>query len=503
MTNTIPVSQLVSSTPSVLGAGGIALVLNGLALTASTRVPIGSVLSFPSQAAVGAYFGLSSAQYTGSGVYFGGFSTSTIKPGSILYAQFNEANVAGYLRGGSLASMTLAQLTALSGTIILTVAGTPFTSSTITLSGATSFSNAATIIQAAFTSPTFTVTFDSVASAFVFTTDTTGATETITYATGTLSASLLLTQGTGAVTSQGAAAATPASFMAGIIGVTTNFVDFFTDFDPDNGSGNTQKQAFAAWANSTGNRYAYIAWDTDITPTESTTATTSLGNILETANSSGTAPIYAPINQSNIAYFVSGAIASINVNATNGRITLAYKSQQGLVADVTSATVAANLIANSYNFYGIYNEVNNNFTCLQTGSVTGQYLWLDSYINQIFLNSQFRLALMTLLTNVNTVPYGDAGSAMIDLTLATPIAQFGNFGGFSPGEVLSGSQIAAVNAAAGNIDVATTLQNRGWYLQVLNGTAQQRAARSTPPINFWYVDGGSIQVMNVASIEVQ
>lgn len=62
--STIPVSQLVGTTPSVLSAGGTAQALNGLTLTASTRVPIGAVLSFPNAAAVGAYFGLSSPQYT-------------------------------------------------------------------------------------------------------------------------------------------------------------------------------------------------------------------------------------------------------------------------------------------------------------------------------------------------------------------------------------------------------------------------------------------------------
>ncbi len=503
MTQTIPVSQLVSSTPSVLSAGGNALQLNGLCLTSSTRVPIGSVLSFPSQAAVGQYFGLSSSQYTGAGIYFAGFSTSTIKPGAILYAQYNEAAVAAYLRGGSLSALTLSQLQALSGTVILTVNGTLYTSSTISLTGVTSFSNAATVIQAAFTSPPFTVTFDSIASAFVFTDSTTGTASTITFATGTLSASLALTAATGAVLSQGAAAASPATFMAGVVGVTTNWVDFFTDFDPDNGVGNTQKQAFAAWTNSTQSRYAYIAWDTDITPTESTQATTSLGYILQQSASSGTCCIYAPVNMQNIAYFVSGAVASINVNAANGRITLAYKTQSGLVADVNSATAAANLEANDYNFFGIYSTSSNIFNVFQNGSITGQYLWLDSYINQIFLNSQFRLALMTLLTNVNSVPYGPVGNALIEQTLLTPIQQFGTFGGYSPGEILSGSQIAEVNAAAGNIDVATTLAQRGWYLQVLNASAQTRSARTTPPINFWYVDGGSVQKMNVASIEVQ
>jgi hypothetical protein len=92
---------------------------------------------------------------------------------------------------------------------------------------------------------------------------------------------------------------------------------------------------------------------------------------------------------------------------------------------------------------------------------------------------------------------------MIEQALSTPIQQFVNFGGCAAGTTLSGAQIAEINAAAGGIDAATAVQNQGWYLQVLNGTAQVRAARSSPPINFWYSDGGSVQQINIASIEVQ
>jgi hypothetical protein len=57
MTNTIPASEIVTVTPNVLAAGGSSLDLNGLILTTSSRVPIGTVASFATPAAVGAYFG--------------------------------------------------------------------------------------------------------------------------------------------------------------------------------------------------------------------------------------------------------------------------------------------------------------------------------------------------------------------------------------------------------------------------------------------------------------
>ena len=53
---TIPASELVNVSPSVQGAGGSAVDVIGLVLTTSTRPPIGSVLSFPSAAAVARLF---------------------------------------------------------------------------------------------------------------------------------------------------------------------------------------------------------------------------------------------------------------------------------------------------------------------------------------------------------------------------------------------------------------------------------------------------------------
>jgi hypothetical protein len=59
-----------------------------------------------------------------------------------------------------------------------------------------------------------------------------------------------------------------------------------------------------------------------------------------------------------------------------------------------------------------------------------------------------------------------------------------------------------VNAAAG-LAIDTVLSSQGWYLQILDATPQVREARGTPPCTFWYMDGGSVQNINLASVEVQ
>lgn len=585
---TIPASQLVNVTPSVLGVGGDGLDVIGLILTNSTRVPIGTVQSFPSAAAVASFFGAGSneASIAGGGAnkgagYFGGFNGANKVPAAILFAQYPSVAVGAYLRGGNVSALTLAQLQAISGSLNIVMDGGAFNAASVNLSAATSFSSAASLIQTALnaadpTQSTFTgaiagttltasavtgaplavgqtvlgsgvtagtiitalgtgtggsgtyivnnsqsvvseamttettpltVAYDSVSGAFIITSGITGAPSSAAFATGTISAALMLTSATGAVTSQGAAAAVPGSFMDGIVNITTNWVTFMTAFDPDGGSGNAQKQLFAAWVSGK-NRYVYVCWDHDSTPTTVVPATGSLGYILSQAGNSGTCLIYEASNH-NLAAFICGAAAAIDFTQTNGRITFAYKSQDGLTASVTDPTVAANLAGNpqasdrgnGYNFYGAYGTANAAFTWFQRGFITGAYLWLDSFINQVWLNNQLQLALLNLQNNAKSIPYTVAGDGLIEQALADPIAAGLNFGAYGPGAI-SSSQIAAVNAQAG-ADIASVLQTQGWYLQVLPASSASRAARTTPPCTFWYLDRGSVQAINLASVALQ
>lgn len=354
------------------------------------------------------------------------------------------------------------------------------------------------------------VTYDSVSGAFVITSGITGLVSTVAFATGTIAAALLLTSATGAVLSQGAAAATPAAFMNALITVTMNWATFMTAFDPDGGSGNTVKQAFAAWKGTVvpSNRFGYVAWDTDASPTVSVPAASSLGQILEANNDSGTflldgdaASGWTATTAAELAAFVCGAAASIDFTQQNGRITFAYKAQADLTGTVTTATIATNLGDNFYNFYGAYGAANENFTFLQDGQCTGPFEWFDSFINQIWLNNQFQIALLTLLANSKSIPYSNAGNALIRGALSSVIQAGLNFGAFAPGTI-SAAEAAEVNAQAGT-SISDALQAQGSYLQILVASSTVRAQRGSPPMTFWYLDRGSIQRLNLASVATQ
>lgn len=490
----IPASAYVKINPAVISGGGVALTLTAVMLTANAAVPIGAVMPFPSATDVGNFFGPSSTEKTLADVYFLGFDNSNAKPGNLYFSQYPTAPVAAYVRGASLAAVTLDQLKTFTGVMVVAIDGATKTSSTISLTAATSFSNAATIIQAAFTSLGGTVTYDSVRKAFVITSSTTGASSTVGYPTGTIVDSLNMGQTDGAVLSQGAIASTPAAAMDAITAVTLRWATFMTTFEPLI----ADKLAFAAWTNAQNKRFMYSEWDTDITATQANN-TTSFAPQINAINSSGTSPFYGTAVH---AAFVCGATASIDFNETNGRATLAYKSQSGLAASVSDGAVAANLKANGYNYYGDVATSAAQFQYMMDGVVSGDFDFIDSYVNQIHLNSGFQSSLIDLLRQAKAVPYGPKGQALIEAACMDPINAALNFGSIQPNIPLSSLQAALANTQAG-VRIDNVLSSRGWYLQVLDATADVRAVRGSPPIKFWYMDGGSIQHIDMSSIALQ
>jgi hypothetical protein len=402
---------------------------------------------------------------------------------------------AAWLQSGSFAGVSLAELKAIpAGVLTVTVDGVSKTSSSIDLSAATSFSNAATLITAGFTGPSApTCAWNAVNSTFTLTSPTTGDASSITFATGALSAGLMLTSATGAILSQGQAVDTPTTAMDSVKAATQNWVDFMTLWEPVT----ADKELFAEWSNAQNQRFVYVAWDSDAQAIVQGSSTC-FGAIAKNLAYDGVMCVY---NTKELAAFVLGTVASIDFTRTNGRITAAFKSQSGFVPTVTDQQIAANLLENGYSFYGAYATANDQFNFLYDGNLPGKLKWLDAFVNQVYLNSQFQLALLSLLTNVKSIPYNEQGYSLIRAAMIDPINGGINFGSIRTGITLSESQKAQVNQAAGR-DVSTTIEQQGYYLQILDPGAQVRGNRGTPVINFWYTDGGAVQKITVASIDV-
>jgi len=378
------------------------------------------------------------------------------------------------------------------------VGGSLFTSSAINLTTATSFSSAASIIQAAFTSPTFTVTFDSVFNAFIFTTTATGAAATVTFAdSGTLSTALLLNSAGGATVSQGAAAASAATFLDGILPINSNWVSFGLLVEPVV----ADKQSFATWVNGKNNRYVFVVQDTDPNALVSG-STTTFGYWLQQNKMSGTIPVAGSADASHVCA-IMGWAASLNFSRTNGRATLFSRSQAGLVPTVTTDINYANALANGYNVYAGFSTANpaNNSNLFSNGTVSGIFVWADSYVNQIWMNANIQLALVNLMKQAGYIPYNQYGYGRIRSALIPILEQAINFGAITLGVVPSASQIAQMQSTLG-VNPAGPLKNQGYYLQVSDPGAIVRQGRGSPVVTLYYMDGESIQKINMFSADV-
>jgi len=148
-TTSIPASAIVSYTPSVVSPGGIGLALTGTLITNSWRVPIGTMAQFTSAPAVADFFGLNSTEAGLAATYFSGYNNSTIKPALVYFAQYNAAAVGAYLQSAPVTVLTVAQLGALQGSLTAVIDGYTWSASSVNLTGATSYSNAAAIIATA------------------------------------------------------------------------------------------------------------------------------------------------------------------------------------------------------------------------------------------------------------------------------------------------------------------------------------------------------------------
>ena len=514
----IPFSDIVTVTPGVVSAAGSPSAQSGVILTQSSSVPYGSVVSFTSAAAVGAFFGLSSTEYQMATVYFNGPDNSSVKPGIIYFAPFAAAAIAGWLRSG--VGLTLAAVNALSaGTLTVTIDGTARTTASLTPSGWASLSAAATAIAGALVTAGatgVTCVWDSNIKAFVITSGTTGILSSVTYGSGTLAIGLLLTQATSAVQSPGAVADTPNTAMANVIANTTNWAGFTTTFEPVTAT----KLLFGAWVNTQSKKYFYAAWDTDANAIVTNTSTT-FGYQVGALNYDAVLPIgvhaawviaagtTALIAVQNVAAFALGYAASINYNTPNGRAAIAFKSQLGLQTTVGDKASKDALKSNGYSYYGYYGEGATMDSWFYDGAVTGTFKWLDSFVNQIHYSSLLRVTGVNFLRVLNAAPYNQKGyaalkQALINGAIDSPTNQgcMKQFGALQAGVTLSPTQIIAINTGAGNDQAASIVVQEGYYLQVLDPGATVRAQRGSPVIMFWYTDGGAIQSLSIPIYDV-
>jgi len=490
----IPISQIVEINPSVIGAGGAQGSLDGLLLTQSAALPVGQLQIFYNAQGVADFYGAVSDEYAAAQVYFAGIIGGGQQPASLMIARSALAATGAAVFGADI-GLTLAQLQALSGTLIVTT-DTTRTSSTINLAGATSFANAATLMTAGFTTPNFAITYDAPRNRFVLTTTATGPTATVSAVTGTLADGVGLSTAAGAFQqAAGSAIDTPDTAMTRAAGLSGNWGIFTHAWV----AGIDQRIAFAEWTAAQQFQYIYAAWDSDVGDLTAGNQT-SFGGLTQTVPYQGTVPIYGTLAHA-MAVLAWGA--STNYLMTEGRNTLAFRQPVAAIPQqVTSLADANALLSNGYTYLGSYASAANVYTVFYNGAIGGQFEWADTFLNQIWLRRSLQQALFETLLAYKSLPYNADGYNAIYQGAQDVISQATANGVIRAGVTLSPSQRAQIDSQAG-FAIAGEVVDKGWYLQVTDPLSTTvRTERGSPIVNFWYCDGGSIQKIVVSSTTV-
>lgn len=494
--STIPLSLDFSITPGVVSPAGDAVDANGLMLTDNELIPVGKVQSFYQGADISALTGSESKEFLAAQQYFNGYDNSSVIPGELLMYRLVTAPVAGYLLSGNLKGVPLATLKAIpAGTITLTVDGTSVTSASIDLSSATSFSDIADDLETGIGASKVSVEWLPIANRFIIRSATTGADSEVSFASvGALATGLKLTQDAAATVSPGSDAVSMTDMMNNIINTNQNWILFqaLTELTDD------QKTELCAWASASHNRYGYVVHDTSAAPTVANNASCFVQSVVVANGYENIFPIYG-----SYLYAVTALAyaASIDFARTNGRISFKFRGFSGLAPNVSDLATAQALKSNGYNFYGSYSLNKTMAQYASDGAITGKFVWLDSFIDQVWINANLVGAYATLFTANQSYPFNDNGYGAVQAATIDVAEQALTFGAIQRGVVLDNSQIRIVNTSVGK-DISATLYSQGWYLYIPTQTGSARLARDLQGVIFYWVDGQLIQSITMSSTAI-
>lgn len=415
----------------------------------------------------------------------------------------------------SFAELATALQTAISGvTVAATADGVLITSATTGASSAVSFAEspasgtdvsallALTEATGAVATPgsdpvtpadSVTVTYSSLFDAFTLTSSLTGESSGVGYARGTVADALNLTEELGAVLSPGLDAMTETENMEAILDLTENFVCFTTIWNATK----DEVLEFGAWASGKGVAYLFVFHD-DSPLNLQANNTATIAAAVKAANLGATAGVYGGLEY---AAMILGTAASIDWDRRQGVITFAFKSQDGVAANVIKGVDATNLKAQGLNFMGDYATRNDNFVFMYPGNMFGSWDWIDTYLNACWLNNALQVAIMAGFQQTPRVPYNDFGYSLIRSWCLDPLKRGLYSGIIDPGVTLSESQKAELFREAGR-DISEELYTEGYVLQIKDPAPAVRQKRESPEASCWYCYGGSVHRLDLASTAV-
>ncbi len=371
-------------------------------------------------------FGTSAPEYLSASLYFG----QSPRPQQLMIGRWLRTATAGLIQGGILttAEQAMENWTSITtGSFKIDIDGVTKTLSALDFSAQTNLNGVATIINAALTGGT--IAWDG--SRFTVTSSTTGVLSIVGYASATgsgadISAMLKLTSAAALVPVPGFAAETPVSCVTELANISGMWygLTFAASTMP------TDDQIVAVAAFVEGASISRILGVTEIdTRVLDSAWTTDMASRLKALSYRRSFVAFSANKYAVASMF--GRAFSVNFSANRSTITLMYKQEPGIVAELLTETQAQTLKAKRCN---VFVQYQNDTAIIQYGVMSGQ-----AYFDEIHGLDWFVDALQTALYNLlyqskTKIPQTDAGQNQLVNTASNVCAEAINNGLVAPGQ---------------------------------------------------------------------
>lgn len=441
-------------------------------ITDSDLVPPGVVMEFGSADDVATYFGVSSAEAQRAYLYFGFISKQINSPREMSFSRF-LINAIPAMIVGDTETKLLASLTPFSAAVItLNYGGTQYLTDPIDLSGATSLTNVATLLQAGINGSASVASVPALATSTVtYNTNTNQFTLTAgvsTAGSGTLSAvftsqptdpsTVLGWTTTGAVNVPGANADTPVSAIQRSVNVSNNFGSFLFETDYDL----AEATAVAAWNHARNNEFMYLSKWTYGEAGSVYTAMAGYSGAGVMLYDAARAPDY-------IDQFPAEILAATNYNQPNAvQNYMYYQSASRLVTveDDQRADVLDNL---RFNYMGVTQSAGQSLAFFQRGVLMGDSAAatdMNTYANEMWLKSAITQQLFSMFLNLGRVPANEDGAATIQAIIQVVIDNAKVNGTISVGKPFTEVQKQYITQITADDTSWRQVQTIGYWLTV-------------------------------------
>jgi hypothetical protein len=440
---------------------------------------------YTSLAQIAADFGTNAPEYQAASLWF----DQAPQPTKTSIGRWAQTASAGQLLGAalSLANTALGPWKAVTtGAFTITVdANAPQTLTGLNFSGITTLNGIASIINAVLTGAT--VVYNAVLNRFEVTSASTGAASIISFASAPgsgvdISTMLGLTAAAGAFQSNGIAAE---SAVSAVTLFDTNFGRQWYAVIVI-GAATNDHLAIAPFIQGTTNKHFYGVTTQDPN-TLISTDTTDVAYQLQQLALSKTAVQYSSTNPYAIASLL-GRILTVDYTANNSVITLMYKQEPGVSAEILNETQAESLEGKNCNFFA---EYDNSVAIIEPGVCSS-----GDFIDTVIGADVFAITIQTTAFNVlfqadTKIPQTDAGMHIITTAIEQICTEFEDNGFLGPG-VWNEEGFGALQQGQ--------FMPKGFYVfapPIGNQNASDRSARLSVPIQVAAKLAGAVHKVSV------